>query len=193
VEGFYVSIIFIGVILVIISLIWIAYDRKKGLDYVQKLEQKKEELVGIIRDAEQMVDELNRFSDYIVTRMDEKSGELFQYMKAAETQIDSMQTSVPAEKTFVRQTEKAAQEESLTDITIMKDQLPLSHAAQEVRDSVPEMDTSTNVFEIGGGFSPARRFREVIKLSEMGLSDTEIAKRLKMGKGEIHLILGTRK
>lgn len=192
-EGFYVSIIFIGVVLIVVSLIWIAYDRKKGLDYVQKLEQKKEELIAIIRDAEQMVDELNRFSDYVVTRMDQKSQELFQHMKMAEMQLDAVHPESLSAKAPEVKLESMASEEPVHESGSQNDRMPQFERPQAQQDTGPADKAVENDFEIGGGLTPARRLREVVKLYEMGLSDTEIAKRLKMGKGEIHLILGTRK
>jgi cell division protein FtsL len=38
---FYISVIFIGIILVALSLVWIFYDRKKAYDYTKNVESMK--------------------------------------------------------------------------------------------------------------------------------------------------------
>ena len=86
-DGFYAGIIFAGIILVIISLIWIAYDRKKTFDHSKQFDAKKEEILGIIDDAEMMISELNKFSDYIVTQMDKKNEELCLNLKIFDEKI----------------------------------------------------------------------------------------------------------
>ena len=77
----YVSIIFTGIMLILISLGMIAYDRKKAFDYSTKLENKKDELEVVISDADQIITEMNKFSDYIVTQMEIKNEEMHKNLK----------------------------------------------------------------------------------------------------------------
>ncbi|NLK86656.1 MAG: hypothetical protein GX279_04090, partial [Clostridiaceae bacterium] len=90
-SGFYVSLIFIGILLSIISLILILIDKKNIFVFRKAFDDKKQELVEIINDAEQMIDELNRFSDYIVSQIDVKNEELNANMKEAEKKLSALE------------------------------------------------------------------------------------------------------
>jgi exonuclease VII small subunit len=89
-SGFYVSLIFIGILLVLFSLACIFLDKRKVFQFTRNFEDKKQELVEIIQDAEQMIEELNRFSDYIVNQMDLKNEELCKNLKDAEERVNAL-------------------------------------------------------------------------------------------------------
>jgi FtsZ-interacting cell division protein ZipA len=91
-NQFFISLILLGIILIIAALIGIAYDRKKSRDHLEGLEQKKNELSSIVDDADQMIDELNRLSDYVVTQMDSKNEEMSNILKDVETRIGNIKT-----------------------------------------------------------------------------------------------------
>ncbi len=76
-EAFYVTIIFLGVLLVIVSLFLIVMDRVNGKDFFKEFDRKKDEMFNLIQDSEEMVQELNRMSDYVITVISEKNQELF--------------------------------------------------------------------------------------------------------------------
>jgi len=80
-NQFYVSIIFLGILLIVISLVWIVYDKKQSYDYSKQLDSKRDELVKVITDSEVMLEELNKFSDYIVSQMDLKNEEACESLK----------------------------------------------------------------------------------------------------------------
>ena len=174
-NQFYVSMIFIGIILVLISLIWIAYDRNKGNNYEKRLEEKKEQLVGIISDAEQMIDELNRFSDYIVTQVDTKKDELLYNLQ----HLDELKNEL---KSSVQQTreETAAEDEGLQDAAGHAPAASAQSSAAVVK-ALPKHKNQDNVIN--------KRNYEVLRLASRGLSETEIARTLNIGKGETELIL----
>lgn len=93
-SGFYVSMIFIGILLVLVSLILIFIDRKNIFDFKKSADEKKQELTEIINDAEQMIEELNRFSSYIVDQMDLKNDELNSNIREAEQRIAALARSL---------------------------------------------------------------------------------------------------
>jgi len=45
------------------------YDKKKPDSYINKMEEKKAELENVIEDAEEMIIEMNKFSDYLVNHI----------------------------------------------------------------------------------------------------------------------------
>lgn len=196
-NQFYVSIVFLGILLVVISLVWIVYDRKKSYDYTNLLDGKKAELAGIINDAEQMVEELNRFSDYIVTQMDLKNEELCNNLKCIDEKVKQISATVRENldiKTF--QVDKAVNSGSV-DFN-MKSELP-KHNSDLIIENL-NYDNPSVVYNQNQGYKTYAKtkekviplnskYKEVVSLAQNGLGDTEIAKRLNMGKGEIQLIL----
>jgi hypothetical protein len=166
-NQFYVSIIFIGIMLILVSLGMIAYDRKKGYDYSTKLIDKKEELEAIISDADQMINEMNKFSDYIVTQMELKNEEMSTSLKVFEekyNQLKTMNSQSNMESIAVQQMAAIANS-GISQVN-------------KIQHKINEKVVPIN-----------NKFKSVIQLSEKGISDTEIAKSLNMGKGEVQLIL----
>jgi ATP/maltotriose-dependent transcriptional regulator MalT len=178
-NQFYVSIIFLGITLIVISLVWIAYDRKKSYDYTDMLDSKKKELVGIISDAEQMVEELNKFSDYVVTQMDIKNAELNTNLKVMEEKIRNINERVleSFDMKAVQGVQAALQSDRVVNGSPVGFGSPLNKTGR-ARDKVVSIN---------------QRHNEVMVLAENGISDTEIARRLNIGKGEVQLILGVNK
>ncbi len=76
-EAFYVSIIFLGIILVVAALFFIIMDKVNGKDFFKEFDRKKDEMFNLIQDSEDMVQELNKMSDYVVTVIAEKNQEFF--------------------------------------------------------------------------------------------------------------------
>jgi hypothetical protein len=75
-DSFFITTIFVGIILIGISFIIAFVDKKIVKKDINKLESKKAELIEIISDAEQMIFELNNFSDYVVEKMENSKDEL---------------------------------------------------------------------------------------------------------------------
>ncbi len=192
-NQFYVSIIFLGIILTLVSMVWIAYDRKKSYDYEKRIDEKKNELEGIISDAEQMIEELNKFSDYVVTKIDLKNEELSlklksleEYERCSETQaIKQNESAEPIRGVTV---DLAADEDifafngrkdSYLDTLKVEDAVNQAHEAQEAQEE-----------EKGKRIPLNGRYKEVLDLAQKGMDHTEIARLLNMGKGEVQLVLG---
>lgn len=194
-NSFYVSIIFLGITLIAIALVWIAYDVKRSNDYEKRLDEKKKDLVEIIEDSEEMIEELNKFSDYIVTQMDIKNEEMNNNLRAVEERIKQLHKQVSESSEIVIQKEKVVNGRAF-EIRSKAEVSPVSYnndlVVDTLRIDMPQAAAGApgrqvpknNVIQLNS------RHKEVLRLSENGLSDTEIAKTLNMGKGEIQLILG---
>lgn len=169
-NSFYVCIIFSGILLILISMILIAYDRKKGYDYTEKLEDKKFELETVISDADQMISEMNKFSDYIVTQIELKNEELNTNLKMAEERFERLEARISQSQNI----ESSLQPEILQEVAVNGNNYEPFKVHYKTRDKVVPIN---------------HKFKKVIQLSEDGISHTEIAKTLNMGKGEVQLIL----
>ncbi|WP_010249144.1 DUF6115 domain-containing protein [Acetivibrio cellulolyticus] len=197
-TGFYTSIMFIGIILIVVSLIWIAFDRKKSFDTELRIDEKKAELIRIIRDAEMMVEELNKFSDYVVTQIGEKNSEMTANFKEADGLIETMRIETSCfYESLKLQNEVAGNSYSVgvkhrvVDNSLSKksDQVPVNF--EETNVPVGKSLKSTSHTKVKDKVIPINsKHNEVISLAQKGLNETEIARKLNMGKGEIQLILG---
>ena len=192
--------VIIGIILIIISLFMIVVDRKRVLSHLRRMDEKKAELVGIISDAEQMVEELNRFSDYIVTQMDLKKEEIWNNLKMIEdkakkyeNRINGIKESEAIGNNFCQ---AANSDDSISaDAGCRKKSFEtgsdlvidaLSYAYNELPHCI-----NKNSRQISGEkvIPLNSKYRDVLRLAEKGMSSMEIAKKLNMGKGEIQLVL----
>ncbi len=215
-SGFYVSLIFIGILLSVISLILILIDKKNVFVFRKTFDDKKQELVEIINDAEQMIDELNRFSDYIVSQIDVKNEELNANIKAAEQRIGAFGEKA-GDIAVSRKTVDARIEDTGVNVLVQRIGANGSEAAaeSEVKDTsrfilpaaaVNSAGTAAAAY-VGSdtGNSSAynkkkdkvipfnNRYSEVLRLSKEGMEDVEIAKSLNIGKGEVELIIGLKR
>ncbi len=211
-SGFYVSMIFLGMLLIIVSLISIFLDKRKVFNFIKGFEEKKQELSEIIVDAEQMIDELNRFSDYIVTQMDLKNEELNRNLRDAEMRVHSLNeriNTVNASAAVVHEAEAAV---ISTEIDLMETEiayavnstsmntgainsLPLSTpvAASAAYNRGEALKSTTSVKKSDKVIPFNSRYSEVLRLAGEGLGSLDIARKLHMGKGEVELIIGLRK
>ncbi|HPD00668.1 MAG TPA: hypothetical protein PLA01_04875 [Acetivibrio sp.] len=190
-TGFYASIMFIGILLVLVSLVWIAYDKKKYLEDEKRMDEKKEELLKIISDADLMIDELNRISDYVVSEMDKKSKEV---QNAIESMSEKVK-SISNEKVKSISNEKEKNKSKENNALIKDKTLGTGRLSKEVGyvfNAEPSIDKSYKKLN-DKVIAVNSKHKEVLALAQRGLNETEIAKKLSMGKGEIQLILGVNK
>ncbi len=206
-EGFYVSIIFLGILLVIFSLAWTALDWKKSRDHGTELTGKKNELAEIINDADEMIQELNRFSDYVVSQISEKQNEVLRFLKETEQKILELESKAKNTAGISLTPASRAAEAYKIQGALSKADVKTKHAAvyEQVEDSEKTaVHEKTEVYENHQFYEKKesgeekqkviplnRKYSNVLMLAGQGLDETEIAKRLGLGKGEIQLILGT--
>ncbi len=213
-SGFYVSLIFVGILLVLVSIILILIDKKSVFIFRKTFDDKKQELVEIINDAEQMIDELNRFSDYIVSQIDEKNEELNVSIKGAEEKISALKSKATAiSKTITATSKKSIKGDSDdSDDTVIETKDSMAGEATKAQrqsdtgsvlpqNSVAAVEAYSRSETMPSKTIKSRRDKvipfnskhsEVLRLSKQGMEGTEIAKSLNMGKGEVELIIGLR-
>lgn len=199
-NGFYASLIFLGILLILISLISIFLDKRKVFNFVKGFDEKKQELSEIISDAEQMIDELNRFSDYIVNQMDLKNEELNKNLREAEERVQAIKervgsvvipaATVPLAQNAVMESEIAYAVNS-TGINIIPVNTADAASAAYSRNEDQKLPAAFKKKEKVIPFN--NRYSEVLRLAGEGLGSLEIAQNLHMGKGEVELIIGLRK
>ncbi|PYG89849.1 hypothetical protein LY28_00446 [Ruminiclostridium sufflavum DSM 19573] len=122
-EAFYVCIIFLGIILVVGSIFLIIMDRVSGKDFFKEFDRKKDEMFNLIQDSEEMVQELNKMSDYVVTMISEKNQEFFNKNTSPNSKELPMgneqeQKKLPAEaqeEKILQDTQEAAEQGKLPD------------------------------------------------------------------------------
>lgn len=193
--NYYVSMVFLGILLVAVSLVMVVLDRKKVFSITKSFDEKKQELEEILGDAEQMIEELNRFSDYVVTQMDLKNEELRVNLKNADEELKGLASKaqeIRLDAAAVRQELRIEYKPAAAvngnpaeampippDVPYMPDvdMYPPRLAAKKTDKVIPMKN----------------RYSEVLRLAETGLSELDIARRLYIGKGEVELILGLNK
>ncbi len=205
--AFYVTIIFLGVILVAVSLFLIIMDRANGKDFFKEFDRKKDEMFGLIQDSEEMIHELNRMSDYVVTVISEKNQEFFKKVKDKDNQdqveekpVNKIQKEkqtqieepIITDKELSKEVDKINQQinqdiQKLTNIQSYKN--TQSGKKQQNETTNETVDTKEEDEKPSKLVLNSRR-KQVLQLIEQGLSNDEIAEKMKMGKGEIGLIRG---
>jgi hypothetical protein len=181
-EAFYVCMIFLGAILVLVSLFFIAMDKVNGKDFFQEFDRRKDEMFNLISDAEEMIHELNRMSDYVVTTVSERYEQISGTKPEAVSQTPEntpSQTVLPEIKDIE------------TPVTPTPEDKPeLSNSGIQQAQVVVEVQKPQ---EIKSKISMNDRRAQVLELIKQGLSNDEISEKLKIGKGEVGLIRGLSK
>ncbi len=182
-NQFYIILIFSGIILMAFLIVWTILDKKRVFKVVRDFDKKKSELVEIINDAEQMIEELNKFSDYIVTQMDLKDEELRSNLKKADEQIRNIGKKAQDLEVHAKDLGTGNQLFNFNSDMVI-DNMAFQNPA------VVNMENINTVNRRPDNVIPMNsKYSEVLKLSRDGLNESEIARKLKMGKGEIQLIL----
>jgi hypothetical protein len=177
------SMIFLGIMLIAVSVIWIHIDRKRFESYEKRMDRKKDELMAIISDADEMVDELNRFSNYIVTQLDIKNEEVLNNIKKYDQKLSSINEKVNKSGLVKESEVKWVVNGNRSDMIIESIEAK-SLEKPSVQKQYPQGKKYEKVIPINNS-----KHRKVLELASQGLNEIEIARNLKMGKGEIQLIL----
>ena len=159
-----VLILLIGWSLVIFCTILIIYDNKKLLSYIKLADERERQLKEVVHDAELMMEELNKFSDYIMNEVEKKKNEYQNIIQYAEAEIGKLNQKtgelLNSLNSIHKNTSFSKEEKSGDNLILEEKSVPLNS-----------------------------KYSEVLRLSGEGMEETEIARRLCMGKGEVQLIL----
>jgi GTPase involved in cell partitioning and DNA repair len=193
VKVFFEKILIVGLLTFPVMALFIVFLLKKLSRQCKTVDQKKQELQEIVQDAEHMIEELNKFSDYIVNQIDLKNEELWLYLNRIDEKIKQFDLGLAQSTSNRGEEEGTGRAKGIsgksTDTALMDSDLILERleAANETinRNGInqKEIERNDKVIPLNS------KYRDVVELSHKGMSDTEIAKTLRMGKGEIRLVL----
>lgn len=207
-TGFFTCIIFIGSGLVLFSFLLMLYEKKRLYDYRNDIRDKKEDLIQIIEDAEELITEINRFSEYTVNQIEETSQVLTKNISEADLKIEALQSSQFIKPYYeanytrmydnshntnyqfndkrVESTHDTKQEVNFehTQESSAYDEASVSRIIDEGKPKAENLISANK----GKILTFDLKRREIIKLAKSGLNSTEIAKIINCGKGEIELI-----
>jgi DNA-binding NarL/FixJ family response regulator len=210
-NGFYVTFIFLGILLVIVSLICIFLDKKKVFNFTKTFDEKKQELAEIIADAELMIDELNNYSDYIVNQMDLKNEELSRNLEEATQKIEDLKKKAQTINQNISKNSEVVndvvEEVSATAATLSKQRISTVKNNAAFAAAVNSADAVTAAYAkisdsrihskaVGKNekvIPLSKKYSEVLRYSREGMKSYDIARELNMGKGEVELIIGLKK
>lgn len=178
-QEIYIVLLFIGVLMTFIQLVYLTAGKRGLTKSIKILEEKKEELASLVSDAELMVDELNRISDFIVEKVDAKNGDVEKALKSIDERMLYFKTIEEELKRIVSGIKRNRIKQEPRNISIFdSNAVPKSKDAAALKEKIIPLNA---------------KHSQVMGMAKMGLNDTEIAKNLNIGKGEIELILGLNK
>jgi hypothetical protein len=186
-ENYYVTIIISGSVIVILFVLWLMYFRSIYNMYSKNIDDKKKELENIIGDAQDMIDELNRFSDYIVKNIDAKNQELLESIRLYDEKINTVnEKHIKENRHYLEESDIfEASEIDIENDMIKSLDLKSDGIDKNISNKNNDKIKKNKVISIKNN-----KYKQVIEMSKKGIDSTQIARDLKMGKGEIELILG---
>ncbi|NLW01890.1 MAG: hypothetical protein GX027_01310 [Clostridiaceae bacterium] len=187
---FFTCITLAGSGIVLFVLLLMLAEKRRIHDYRKDAAEKKDELIQVIEDAELLIDEMNKFSVYTVSKLEEKNDMLNQTIHEADRRIEAISSLLePASGTLPApvQVKTDTARESGNDKNTRNEQ-DVS-GGQDIRYE-QDIDSIINsqLFKKGKVIPFDVKRREILKLSKSGLDSVHIARLLNMGRGEIELI-----
>lgn len=205
--------------LAVILTMFIFLCKKKVISFISNYEAKKKELNDIVIDAEEMIKELNKFSEYIADQVELKNDEMNRNIKAAEEKAILLQQRVDSMIISSRNIKKNRKNENEASSTAEVSEKKTEPKNQEIDRTNEYENAMAASNSVGIAGSPAilayashqrntvnqpqkksekiipltTKYSKVIKMSQENMSVHEIAKELNIGKGEVELILDMRR
>lgn len=165
IDQFIVSFIYTTISLIIIMPVFILIERKRRKRFIRVLEEKNSLLLETLADADEMLNELNRLSNYIADLLEEKKNE---FNVEADT------------KTY--------------EADAVKDNEVNEGNDKIEKDTADKSEISVSAEKYALGFTQEREIHNIVfELLDRGMSCEEIAKELNRGKGEVQLIIDMKK
>jgi len=187
--AFYIFINAFSAFFLVFSLIFLVLFKRWGKHEFARIEKKKKELEELLDSADQMIDEMNNFSDYVITNLEEKSF-------SVEKMVVSLEEKIKHNKEYIeniRTQEKETKEEKsgmAKTIIPFQSRIPSTGG---IKKSITESKACS--FE-DQSFKPRKdssKSMQILQMAENGFDETEIARKLNVGRGEIQLVLGMSK
>lgn len=159
-EGLILTVIVIGIIVIIVSILYSRYEQKK-LEAVQVKKERTDEERIEYDDVRQKIIELNEYGEYLKAELDKKHKELlFLYQMILEKQ----------KEINIHQLE--AQMGDAKEVPIKDEVAVTEHLKEEI-----------------SHHEPMNYNEAILTLAKEGKTSTEIAKQLHIGKGQVDLVL----
>ncbi len=186
----------ISVLILIFSLIYLFVVRKWSKRELRRIENKKTEIETILESADEMIDELNRFSDYIILNIAEKTHEVEEMLQQLDDNIKERrqlldtftQSNAGEDKTKTEEADNVEEDVCNTVIPLLNK----SAGSFLKRANIYSKPTAKEIRPAEKIINSNTKSRQIVLLAEKGFDETEIAKRLNVGRGEIQMILGMR-
>jgi DNA-binding NarL/FixJ family response regulator len=170
-----------SIILFVFSIIAFIIGRKWSVREGQRVERKKKEIEAILESADQMINELNNFSDYVIDSLKEQAQEVKNMLMELEDQMQFSKRELLLQKEEISELNEYQKLRPFINKNVLAyNKMKTSHLGDYVKTKKLTRDIAS--------LSP--KSKEILSLSADGLNETEIAKRLNIGRGEIQLILG---
>lgn len=173
---FFTCIIFVGSGLTVFALLLMLFEKKRIHDYRGDIKESKEALIKVIEDAEELISEMNRFSDYTVTQIEEKNSVLLDSIAKADLKMLELNSMVMAEEPSIIEPSEVPAYDEASITKILEEDKPINKEKKPANTGKGKVLT----FDL--------KRREIVKLAKAGMDSTEIARLLNCGKGEIELI-----
>lgn len=167
------ALMIIGIFTVFTALIFIYLDKIKGEDMYFNLDIKEQEVKKVIEDAEEIITELNYTSEYIVKEMEETITKLRGYSASLVTPAVQPPPTIDQAPTKHIETLNNVHKPDVEQSNLGKE---AAGKKQKRKEEVKETKFTS-------------KQNKVLECASLGMSVTDIAKKLNMGHGEVSLII----
>lgn len=189
--------IFLNVLSILVlsfSILLFTINRKWSNRELKRIESKRKEVEDLIASADEMINELNRFSDYVVGYVGDKFSEVDVMIVELDKKIDNRKNTIAQQINLVSRIGHQEDKDSKQTVTDSSSTvIPLFNKSLIANASKAYAYSKSGI--LGSKFedSPINtsiKSRQIISLADKGLGEAEIAKKLNIGRGEIQLVLG---
>jgi len=146
---------------------------------------KVEDKIDITDKKAVIADKSENNAEYKTVKNIEKNAINFDAVRIDFNSNNSQENNVYTFKDIIKNVSKNTAKNATNNFTIYAEQDTAENAVEDVLQTTQQNTQKNNM-----PLNLNSKQREVLKLANEGLSDTEIAKRLNIGKGEVQLILG---
>ena len=197
-TGFFVAVILFGGFITAMAMVLIVAEKSHERDMRLDVTERRDRLVDVMADAEQLVEELNRFADYSVGVCEQKRQEVVSVLQQADmlmSQVSAASASLASSIAGARAAASQSPSSDLEEPSLPMDRQPATapqdiglDAMDRVAATAPVGQTGNGVASRGRVLTLDARRSEALRLATGGMTHAEIARSLHLGKGEIELI-----
>lgn len=195
-TGYFVAIILFGSFITAIAMVLIVAEKSHERDLRLDVTERRDRLVDVMADAEQLVEELNRFADYSVGVCEQKRQEVVSVLQRADLLMSQVSAASASLESSLAGARIVPSLSSVQNVVTQVQETALSSESQdngqflseEMAPCVPSVQTNNGMLSRGRVLTLDARRSEALRLAKGGMTHAEIARSLHLGKGEIELI-----